>query len=85
MKSDILKRVLDETYHIINTGDTIRTIAKLYRVSKSTVHKDLNQRLLDIDKVLYDHVDKILQHHIEIRHIRGGESTRKKYLNLKSY
>jgi putative DeoR family transcriptional regulator (stage III sporulation protein D) len=47
MKSDILKRVLDETFHIINTEDTIRDIAKLYHVSKSTVHKDLNERLFE--------------------------------------
>lgn len=85
MKNDILKRVLDETYHIIDTGDTIRDIARLYSVSKSTVHKDLNERLLEVDKILYKEVDKILQHHLEIRHIRGGESTRIKYLKLKNY
>ncbi len=83
MKSEILKRILDETFHIIATEDTIRDIAKLYKVSKSTVHKDLSERLIDIDKSLYSHVEKILQHHISIRHIRGGESTRKKYLGLK--
>ena len=82
MKSNILKRVLDETFHIINTEDTIRDIAKIYNVSKSTVHKDLNERLFDLDIELYKKVSLILQHHIEIRHLRGGESTRQKYLNL---
>lgn len=82
MKSDILKRVLDETFYIINTEDTIRNIAKIYKVSKSTVHKDLNERLLEIDKDLYDKVADILKHHIDIRHLRGGESTRIKYLKL---
>lgn len=82
MKSDILKRVLDETFHIINTEDTIRDIAKIYKVSKSTVHKDLNERLFDLDSDLYQRVSTILKYHIDIRHLRGGESTRKKYLNL---
>lgn len=84
MKNEILKRVLDETFHIINTEDTIRDIAKIYRVSKSTVHKDLNERLLSIDKDLYDKVEKILKYHIDVRHLRGGESTRQKYLELKT-
>lgn len=82
VKSDILKRVLDETFHIINTGDTIRGIAKIYRVSKSTVHKDLNERLFDLDDDLYKRVAYILKYHIDIRHLRGGESTRQKYLKL---
>ncbi len=83
MKTDILKRVLDETFHIITTEDTIRDIAKIYKVSKSTVHKDLNERLPDIDKELHKKVDEILKYHIDIRHIRGGESTKQKYLKLK--
>lgn len=82
MKSDILKRVLDETFHIINTEDTIRNIAKIYKVSKSTVHKDLNERLLEIDTDLHKRVGDILKYHIDIRHLRGGEATRKKYLNF---
>lgn len=85
MKNDILKRVLDEASYIMNTEQTIREIAKIYNVSKSTVHKDLNERLLQIDKNLYDSVDKILKYHLDIRHIRGGESTRRKYLDLRNY
>lgn len=83
MKSIILKRVLDEAFHIINTEETIRDIAKVFGVSKSTVHKDLSERLLEVDSDLHNHVDEILQYHIKIRHIRGGESTRQKYLNQK--
>ncbi len=85
MREEIIKRVLDEAFHILTTEDTIRNIAKEYDVSKSTVHKDLSERLLLIDKSLYPEVEKILQDHIKVRHIRGGESTRKKYLSLKSY
>lgn len=80
MNDKIDKRVMDEAYHIIETGDTIREIAKKYGVSKSTIHKDLNDRLFNINKQLYKEVEKILKYHINIRHIRGGESTRKKYL-----
>ena len=82
MKRDILKRVLDEAFHIINTEDTIRNIAKVFNVSKSTVHKDLNERLYQIDVKLHEKVSEILKHHIEVRHLRGGESTRQKYLKI---
>ena len=77
----IQKRVIEEADYIIKTEETIRQIAKIFNVSKSTVHKDLNERLINIDKKRYEKVIKILKHHIDIRHIRGGESTRKKYSN----
>jgi putative DeoR family transcriptional regulator (stage III sporulation protein D) len=82
LKGNILKRVLDETFYIINTEATIRDIAKIYNVSKSTVHKDLNERLYNLDIDLYEKVANILKYHIDIRHLRGGESTRQKYLKL---
>ena len=78
----INKRVLEEANYIIQTGKTVREIASLFKVSKSTVHKDLHERLLKIDKEKYKNVENILKYHIDIRHIRGGESTRKKYLNI---
>lgn len=83
MNSMIMKRVLDEADYIIKTNETVRKIATIFSVSKSTVHKDLHERLLEIDKELYKKVDDILKYHINVRHIRGGESTKKKYLNLK--
>lgn len=81
MSTDIFSRVLEEADYIINTGKTIRDIASIFKVSKSTVHKDLHERLLEIDKNKYEEVDKILKYHIEIRHLRGGESTKLKYIN----
>jgi putative DeoR family transcriptional regulator (stage III sporulation protein D) len=72
-------RVLDEAQVIMETGYTIREIAKMFQVSKSTVHKDLHERLLKIDKIKYKKVDDILKFHTNIRHIRGGEATRQKY------
>ena len=77
--NEITKRVIEEAGHILATGDTIRSTAKIFKVSKSTVHKDLHERLLKIDKKLYTQVDKILKYHTNIRHIRGGEATKKKY------
>ena len=66
---------------MIETESTVREIASIFKVSKSTVHKDLHERLINIDKNLYFAVDKILKYHTNVRHIRGGESTKKKYLN----
>lgn len=80
--SNINKRVLEEARYLIKTGDTIRDLAKVFQVSKSTVHKDLHERLLKIDKNLYIEVDKILKYHTDIRHLRGGEATKQKYQNL---
>ena len=77
--NEINKRVIEEANYILKTGDTIRKTAKEFCVSKSTVHKDLHERLLKIDKKLYGDVDKILKYHTDIRHIRGGEATKKKY------
>lgn len=82
MSIKISERVKEEALHIINTKETIREIAKIFNVSKSTVHKDLNDRLSKIDSNLYIEVSNILNEHIKTRHIKGGESTRKKYLKI---
>jgi len=78
----IKKRVIEEAKYMIETKQTVREIAKKFKVSKSTVHKDLHERLTKIDTYLSDEVEKILKYHIDIRHIRGGESTKKKYKKL---
>lgn len=79
---NIQKRILEEANYIIKTKQTVRELAQIFKVSKSTVHKDLHERLNKIDKQLSKQVDEILKYHIDIRHIRGGESTKKKYLKL---
>ena len=73
-------RVISEGNYIVKTGKTVREMAKVFHLSKSTIHKDLRERLLEIDKELYCKVSNILQYHADIRHIRGGESTRQKFL-----
>ena len=79
MNSLIIKRVINEANYMLQTNNTIREIAKIFCVSKSTVHKDLHERLKEINLELYDEVNAILKYHIDVRHIRGGQSTKEKY------
>ena len=65
--------------YIIDTGATVRAAAKVFRISKSTVHKDVTERLYYIDRVLYRQVKEVLEKNKSERHIRGGLATRRKY------
>ena len=80
MRQDIFIRVKKEAEYIISTGATVRKTASVFNYSKSTVHKDVTERLKRIDKELFIKVDKVLKINLKERHIRGGEATRKKYL-----
>ena len=80
MNSIISTRIIDEANYIIKTQETLRQVALIFNVSKSTVHKDMQDRLLYIDSDLFQKVDQVLEYHKEIRHIRGGESTKMKYM-----
>lgn len=84
MNKRIIKRVLDESNYIVETRNTIREASNVFGVSKSTVHKDITERLLEIDSDLYNKVSSILKYHIEIKHIRGGEATKRKFLEKKA-
>ena len=84
MNKNIIERVLYESEYIINNKKTVRETAKVFNVSKSTVHKDMQERLKELDYNLYKKVNHIFKKHIEIRHINGGEATKQKYLKLKS-
>lgn len=79
MHDYIKERTLKIGHYIIETRNTVRTIAKEFGVSKSTVHKDLTERLPEINQDLANQVKEILDHHKAIRHIRGGEATKIKY------
>ena len=76
---DIIERVIREAEYIAETGATVRKTAKVFHFSKSTVHKDVTERLNSIDKDLYKKVKKVLNLNLAERHIRGGEATRRKY------
>ena len=84
MSKKILKRVNDIADYIIATKDTIRNTAKKFNVSKSTVHKDMKERLYEINVNKFNIVKKIMEDHIETRHIKGGESTRQLFLRKRS-
>ena len=83
MNNKIYKRIIKESKLLINNNLTIRQIAKKVKVSKSTVHKDLHERLEYIDKRIFENVQNILRKHIEIRHINGGNATKIKYQKLR--
>lgn len=79
MRDHIRRRVLEITDHMIQTKATVRQTARLFNVSKSTVHKDVTERLPSINKQLASAVKGILDQNKAERHIRGGEATRRKY------
>lgn len=83
MNKIIYSRVLEEANYIIATNKTLRETSSVFLVSKSTVHKDMNGRLREIDYNLYEKVSSILKYHIDIKHIRGGEATKRKFLAKK--
>ena len=84
MREDLVIRILKEAYYIAETGATVRKTAEVFHYSKSTVHKDVTERLYAMDKILYGRVKKALQKNLEERHLRGGLATREKYLKAKT-
>lgn len=82
MKDYIRERVREVAHYIYETKATVREAAKIYGVSKSTIHKDVTERLSKINPNLADKVKKVLEYNKAERHIRGGEATRKKYENM---
>ena len=83
MKAEIEKRAVMLGEYIVKNSATVRSAAKRFAVSKSTVHKDVTERLKELDKKLYKKVNIILMQNKEERHIRGGMATREKYRKLK--
>ncbi|SFE10166.1 putative DeoR family transcriptional regulator, stage III sporulation protein D [Lentibacillus persicus] len=79
MHDYIKERTIKIGKYVVETRQTVRLIAKEFGVSKSTVHKDLTERLPEINPELYNQVKDVLNYHKSIRHLRGGEATRNKY------
>ena len=84
MADTIEQRACELAVYIIETGATVRAAAKRFGISKSTVHKDLSQRLPQCNKHLYKQVRYILDTNKAQRHIRGGNATREKYQQMHS-
>ena len=79
MKNSIEERACDLALYIIESKATVRSAAKKFGISKSTVHKDLAERLKHINMPLYLQVKEVLEYNKAERHIRGGMATRMKY------
>ena len=79
MKDYIYQRVLECATYILQNDETIRGTAKEFCVSKSTVHKDVSERLFEIDRQLFDKVKTVLDKNMAERHIRGGLATKNKF------
>jgi putative DeoR family transcriptional regulator (stage III sporulation protein D) len=79
LKSNIEERACDLAVYIIESKATVRSAAKKFGISKSTVHKDLSERLEHINRPLYLQVKEVLDFNKAERHIRGGLATRLKY------
>lgn len=80
MHTDIEERTVNIAHYIIDKKATVRAAAKYFGVSKSTVHKDVAERLLRIQPALAREVREVLDVNKAERHLRGGEATRKKYI-----
>ena len=79
MKGYIEERVIELANYIVEKKTTVRAAAKRFGISKSTVHKDVTERLTQIKPLLADDVRAILEGNKAERHIRGGQATKAKY------
>ena len=79
MRTSIEERARDLAVYIIENKATVRAAARKFGVSKSTVHKDLTERLPSLNPALYHEVRQLLDWNKAERHIRGGVATRRKY------
>lgn len=82
MKGIVEERAVELGQYIIESKATVRSAAKKFGVSKSTVHKDVSERLRYVNPQLYNQVKTVLEINKAQRHIRGGMATRKKYKGL---
>lgn len=79
MKGAVEERAIELGEYILENNATVRAAARKFHVSKSTVHKDVSERLRTVNPQLYGQVRSILEVNKAQRHIRGGMATRKKY------
>ena len=82
MKDYIERRVYRICSYLLETGCTVRSAANVFCISKSTVHKDLTERITELNPEIARQVKAILDYNLSERHIRGGEATKKKYSRI---
>ena len=79
MTEELQKRACEVAVYLIETGATVRAAARHFGISKSTVHKDISQRLKQYNHELYVQARQVLDRNKQERHIRGGMATKRKY------
>ena len=79
MREETADRAVLLGEYILDTGATVRATAKVFKISKSTVHKDVTEKLRQDNPQLYRQVKTVLEKNKQERHIRGGMATRRKY------
>lgn len=79
MQDTLELRACELAVYMIETGATVRKAAQHFGISKSTVHKDLSQRLPQYNRILYEQVRQVLDLNKQERHLRGGMATQRKY------
>ncbi|MDR3318287.1 MAG: sporulation transcriptional regulator SpoIIID [Clostridiales bacterium] len=79
MKDYIARRAVAVAEYVLTASATVRSAAHRFGISKSTVHKDVTERLVEIDRALAKEVAEVLAINLSERHLRGGEATRRKY------
>ena len=83
MRQDIRDRCVRLGQYIVRTGATVRQAAEDFGMSKSSVHKDVHERLRTIHPGLYEEVRQVLDYHHAVRHIRGGQATKRRWRLLR--
>ncbi|NLA77066.1 MAG: sporulation transcriptional regulator SpoIIID [Clostridiales bacterium] len=83
MKELVEERAVEIGEYIVDNKATVRAAAKIFGISKSTVHNDVNSRLRKVNPQLYTQVRHVLDVNKEERHIRGGRATMEKYKKMK--
>lgn len=76
-------RIIKEALYFYENYSTVREVASIFHIGKTTVHKDLTEKLKVINPQLYDNVQSVIKYNKSVRHIRGGEATRKLYIEKK--
>ncbi len=85
MKGIVEERALRLAEYIVENKDTVRHTAAKFGISKSTVHKDVTDRLKQLSPALHYEVGLVLEQNKQERHMRGGEATKLKYLQMKEH
>ena len=79
LRDYIEERIYETAAYVIEKGATVRDAAEVFKISKSTVHKDMSERLLELNPALAARVRVVLDQNKAERHIRGGQATSAKY------